>query len=82
MKTPVESWEKPKIRRLYMIGLAAGVAGMAAILGLSFIFRAIGWGAISSGVLWIPWMVVATMLISIAYHQGVCDEREREKEKD
>ena len=82
MKTGLESWEKPKIRRLYMIGSAGGIAGMATIFGLSFIFRAIGWGAISVGALWIPWMVVLIMLIPIAYHQGVCNERERGAKKE
>ena len=55
---------------------------MATIFGLSFIFRAIGWGAISVGALWIPWMVVLIMLIPIAYHQGVCNERERGAKKE
>ena len=81
-RSHIEPWEKPKIRKLQMAGSAGGIAGMAAILGISLIFRAIRWGHVSAGILFIPWMVVLILLIPTAYHQGVCEERERGKEEE
>ena len=82
MKTQCESWEKPKIRKLTWTAVGASIAGMATVLGISLILRAVGWGGVSSGILIVPWMVVVIMMVQQAYHQGVCDERQREKEKD
>ena len=77
MKPQIEAWEKPKTRRLVLAGVIGSIGGMAVMVVVSLIFKAIGWGHVSPGILFIPWMVVVILMIPAAYHQGVCDERKR-----
>lgn len=81
MKVPVESWEKPHIRKLIWKASIGGIAGVIAVGGMSFLFSAIGWGHISPGLFSLSWIIVLLFTIPIAYHQGVCDERDRRTPK-
>lgn len=77
MKKTIEDWERKKIRRLTWELMGAAMAGMLSIFVISYFLKIMNWGDISSGIIFVPWMVVLILMIPKTYHQGVCDERKR-----
>ncbi len=79
MKTSIENWEKPKVKKLVLVATLAGIAGMIAIVIVAVVLNKLFNLRASTALLFIPWMVAVFLLIPSAYHQGVCDERQRGK---
>ncbi len=83
MKTQIESWEKPKIKKLVWKFVGAAMVGMVAIGAVAVFFSFIGWrkNPPTTVLLIIPWAILLPLAIQVAYHQGVCDERQGNKEE-
>ena len=78
MRPEMEPWEKRKTNSLMWRGLGAVIAGMILAFPVAVVLRVCGAGSWSSGLVTaIACMVAAIVMIRRAYHEGVCDERER-----
>ena len=77
-----EPWESKQMRRLMLVYAAAGAAGDLVVVLVVLIFRALNWGEVSSGILFVPWMVAGLLLVPTAFHRGVVLGRARRGQGD
>ena len=76
----VESWERPHIRRYFLIFVATGLAGMAAMTVIGLLLHGTGLAGQVPATLFIPWFVGGMLLIPTAFHAGVERQRQNQEE--
>ena len=79
MKRP-EPWESRHVRRHLLVFVGAGLTGTVASVLVILLFRWVGWGDVSLGILSIPWTVAGLLIIPSAFHKGAELQRQRQQQ--
>lgn len=75
----IEAWERAKINKLMWMAMATGFGSMLVGGLISLLLATIGVGEFSYGMLLFAWILLPVFIVPKAYHEGVCNERQRGK---
>jgi ABC-type transport system involved in cytochrome bd biosynthesis fused ATPase/permease subunit len=76
----VEPWERPHIRRYFLIFVLTGLAGMALMTVIGLLLRGTALAGQVAATLFIPWFVGGMFLIPAAFHAGAERQRQNQEE--